>query len=685
MKLFSKSFLCVFWLLILMDCTLYAQVETMSLRAMITQRNPSPTKIYRITDEGKQGDWRYDANDTESEPNIGTVLEPSSRAFRGKYKRVFDYKEGVSIDWFMTSPTAPINEALQYALRTCDRVNFGPKTYQIESITLSPKQLINPKSVRLHFQNTVLQAKNSLNRVKVLQIEDIPFLALTGTITLDGNAKQVKITNPMSQGGEAFLHIIAPTDSPKSRLTIGTITFQNMPMCGINVFVKDELKDKGYDRITAKALREINGFNHLNIQQEGFAIWGVNIRGAHRAIVIDSLVTQQDNEPWGDAPTEKSFYTFTFENQVDPTVHQRKDSLYIKHLYARYPCSLILYTQAVNKVRIDDYVMEGALRKPNVADVLAYPTMLQKGISWIGSKHTWTSYKSPKSSFYVKNLLIKDTNSAFMNLTSLNDMTGLWLNKGISGAVFDKVETDVRLKFYGDGYYFNLPKVPDGRHRVGTFICRIPAKRNYVQPLNADLTINKLHIAKGAGVTFTMENAKIGAITQEEGTKAIFESRENKFKNAATRYNGFIVDACQATHILWKFNWYISQKKLTDSQAITAGERYEFCNFSGNNFVQTQTTIATSDATSVYMTTHRYENETTYRAPIEQFLQFVEFDWKNVKMKLADTSPNDLTRKYLRVGIQQGSLLLPKNEIKRKEGWKVKWQKNSFTNCIIEL
>ncbi|MEZ4903942.1 MAG: hypothetical protein R2822_20440 [Spirosomataceae bacterium] len=454
-------------------------------------------------------------------------------------------------------------------------------------------------------------------------------------------------------------------------------------MCGINIFVHDELKDKGYDRVTVKAFREVNGFNHLNIQQEGFAVWGVNIRGGHRAVLIDSLYAQQDNEPWGDAPIEKSFYTFTFENQVDPAVHQRKDSLYIKHLYARYPCSLVLYTQAVNKVRIDNYVMEGALRKPNKSDTEVYSTMLQKGISWIGSKHTWTSYKTPKSSFYVKKLLIKNTNPAFMNLTSLNDMTGLWLNKGISGAVFDEIETDVRLKLYGDGYYFNLPHVPDGRHLIKRFVCRIPAKRNYVQPLNADLTIHQLHIAQGAGVTFTMENAKIRAISQEEGAYAVFGNRENKFKNVATLYNGFIVEACQATNILWKFNWSISPQKLANEQAITAGERYEFCNFSGNNFVQTQTIINTPDALSVYMTTHRFEHEKRFQEPIEHFLQFVEFDWKKVKMKLADASTNDLTSRYLPVGTRKIALLTPQNKISRNSGWKIKWRSNSFVDCVI--
>jgi hypothetical protein len=295
-----------------------------------------------------------------------------------------------------------------------------------------------------------------------------------------------------------------------------------MPMCGVNVIARNNEQDMGYDRINAQALKEINGFNHLNIQQDDFAAWGMNFRGAHRATTIDTLYAQQDNEPWGDAPIEKSFYTFTFENQVDPTVHKRKDSLYVKNLIAKNPCSLVLYTQAINHVLIDNYLIDGTLRKPNIADTKAYPTMLSKQLSWVGSKHTWTSYKSPNSSFRIKRLLIKNTNPAFMN-NAINDITGLWLNKGITGAVFDEIDTDVRLKFQGDGYYFGFTDVPDGKHRVKKFVCRIPAKRNYVQPFNGDITIDSLYLAKSSGVVMRRSNARIKVIKQENGTKASFE------------------------------------------------------------------------------------------------------------------------------------------------------------------
>ncbi len=498
-----------------------AQTQRMTLRAMLALKKPTIDKVYYITDSDKEGNWRYDAQDTESEPNTGTILASSKRGVLGRFKRVFDIEKGVNIDWFLADEET-INVGLRQAMQVAEQINFGHKTYQIDTLTIRPYMLINVNRLIFNFQNTTLQAQDGLDRIKVIQIEDIVQLIFLGNVILDGNTRKSQIISPLKQGGEAFLQIIAPKNNSKSVLTIGSMSIVNMPMCGVNVITRNNEQDLGYDRITAQALKEINGFNGLNIQQDDFAVWGINFRGAHRAIVIDTLYTQQDNEPWGDASIEKPFYTFTFENQVDPTVHKRKDSLYVKNLIAKNPCSLVFYTQAINHILVDNYLIDGALRKPNVPDTKAYPTMLAKQLSWVGSKHTWTSYKSPNSSFRIKKLLIKNTNPAFMN-NAINDITGLWLNKGITGAIFDEIDTDVRLKFQGDGYYFGFVDVPDGKHHVKKFICRIPAKRNYVQPFNGDITIDSLYLAKSSGVVMRRSNARIKAIKQENGTKASFE------------------------------------------------------------------------------------------------------------------------------------------------------------------
>ncbi len=678
----KSTFFILYSLLLGMSFRGGAQVSSLTLRQLVTLKNPSPNATYRITDAGKQGEWRYDPTDTQSSPNIGTILQSSSREVKGRYKRIYSPSKGVMIEWFMNNTDRSVNEALLYALMACDKINFGAKTYFLQPLIITPKNLFNPKRLTLDFENTTLQTQNGVNQIKILQLEDIPELTLSGSLLLNGNTQNLKIANAKNEAGQAFLQIISPAHQPKSRLSIGSLTFKNMPMCGINIDTRDQVKDIGYDRIQVKAFREINGFNCLNIQEENFAVWGVNVRGAHRAVIIDSLYTQQDQVLWGDAPIEKPFYTFTFENQVDPEVHKRKDSLYIKNIYARFPCSLVFYTQAVNHVRVDNYVIDSALRKPGISDAKAYPTMMNKNLSWVASKHTWTSFKSPKSSFYVKKLLIQNTNPVFMSEAALNDMTGLWLNKGITGAVFDEIETDVRLKFYGDGYYFGFPNVPDGKHRVGKFVCRIPAKKNYVQPLNADLTIKHLHIAKGAGVKFAMGNCKIENITQDKGTVVEFENRENVFKNENTLYNGFIVEACEATDILWKFNWSIQQPQITQNESINTGERYEFKNFSGNNRLQTHTTVVAPDGQSTYMTAYRYDNDPNLRNTVEAFVPFVEFNWKNVKMKLVESSSNDLTRRYLPVASKQ-SLLMNQRKEARTKGWKKTLNPSSFVNCSI--
>jgi hypothetical protein len=663
---FSSLTICL-----LITYNLQAQVVFTTIQKLCTINSPSPTKTYRITDAHKQGDWKYDPDDSYSTSNMATIVV--SKTSKGCFKRIFDTKKGVDIDWFLDESATTINEALMAAMAVSERVNFGSKIYTIAPISIQSNVLFNPKKLILWFNNSVLQAQNNLKKVRVIDLNDIQNLTLGGTLTLDGNASAVSIANPLAEGGEAFLHIIAPVNNPLSKLTVGSITIKNMPMCGVNIFTKNAEQDLGYGRITARALREINGFNHLNIRREDFAVWGINVRGAHKSILIDTLFCQQDNEPWGDSPVEKPFYAFTFENQIDPLVHRRKDSLYVKNIIAKFASSIIFFTQAINHILVDNYLIDSTLKKPNIPDIAAYPTLLQKKISWIGSKHSWTSYKSKKSSFRIRKLTVKDTNPVFMNDNCANDMTALWLNKGIKGAVFDSIETDVRLKFHGDDYYFGYTDVPTGFHSIGTFVSHIAAKANYVQPLNADISIEKLYLAHGTGVTFAMGNCSIKNITQEAGTKGVFESRENYYNKNNSHKNGFSVESCQATDILWKFNWLITNQNTADSSAM--GERYTFKNFSGNNYLQTFTTIINSNGSSTYMTALRYDNEAGLRASMQRFLRFVRFDWQNVTMRLADTSSNDLTQRYFSVT----------NPTARKSdaNQSIILLQSSFTNCKI--
>ena len=150
-------------------------------------------------------------------------------------------------------------------------------------------------------------------------------------------------------------------------------------------------------------------------------------------------------------------------------------------------------------------------------------------------------------------------------------------------------------------------------------------------------------------------------------------------------YNGFIVDKCQATDILWRFNWFVNQKQLTDEATVQAGERYEFKNFMGNNYLESHTTFTASNETSSYVTAYRYDGDATIQRNIEQFLQFVEFNWTNVKMKLIDGAPSNFARRFMPTKYTEKPLLLNLSRKPRPlKGWKMDWKTSVFTQCVIE-
>jgi hypothetical protein len=427
-----------------------------------------------------------------------------------------------NIEDFISANDSTINEPLKRAMLMTEEIDFEANTYLIDTITIRPTDLKNPKRLVLNFDHTVLKTKDGCGQVKIIGFENIETLEINGTLTIDGNVVNNNIINPMKHQGEAFLDILAPFNNSLSLLKIGSITVVNMPVCGVNIRTDNAPKTNGYDLIKIQAIKEINGYNGLNMQIDGWAIWCFRVLGAHRSIVIDTLYANQGREPWGDMAFEKSLYTFTFENQIDPESYTRKDLLHIKNLIGVRLCSMLLYTQAVNHVLIDNYSIDSTLTKPNLPDSLVYPTMLKENLSWIGSKHTWTSYKCEDCSFEIKNTTIKNTNSAFMG-KAINDITGFWLNKGMSGAMFGTIDTDIRVKLYGDGYYFGIDSVPDGHHHINKFVCQIPNKRNYVQPFNGDIVIDTLVLAERSGVIIRKSNALIGYLNRKIGSNASFE------------------------------------------------------------------------------------------------------------------------------------------------------------------
>ena len=232
------------------------QTEITTLRAMVTLKNPSSTISYRVTDMDKTGEWRYDAADDQSVPDVGTILSSTNRNVKGRFKRVFQPEDGVNIDWFINN-SGTINDGLLRALMANEKINFGNKTYQIAAISISPAQLKNSKRAIFNFDNTTLQTQSGFKKVKVISIQDIPVLALLGNLTLDGNTAKSKIINLLTESGEAFLKIVSPSNNPVSKLDIGKITIKNMPMCGITIDTHDNFKDTGYDIVVKQIIIQV--------------------------------------------------------------------------------------------------------------------------------------------------------------------------------------------------------------------------------------------------------------------------------------------------------------------------------------------------------------------------------------------------------------------------------------------
>jgi hypothetical protein len=52
-------------------------------------------------------------------------------------------------------------------------------------------------------------------------------------------------------------------------------------------------------------------------------------------------------------------------------------------------------------------------------------------------------------------------------------------------------------------------------------------------------------------------------------------------------------------------------------------------------------------------------------------------------MKLADSSPNDLTQRYIPFQSNKAGLLNAARKMAPTRGWKKQWQPSSFSKCVI--
>ncbi|TMV52834.1 hypothetical protein FE783_01140 [Paenibacillus mesophilus] len=89
---------------------------------------PAADTVYYVTDAGQEGLFVYDAADTVSADNTGTMLVSASGA---RYRRTFD--EAASVKWFGAKGdgVADDTNAIQLAIDSCSNVYFPPGDYKI--------------------------------------------------------------------------------------------------------------------------------------------------------------------------------------------------------------------------------------------------------------------------------------------------------------------------------------------------------------------------------------------------------------------------------------------------------------------------------------------------------------------------------------------------------------------------
>lgn len=78
-------------------CITIMAIETLSI-ASLRSKTSNTADIYYTTDPGQEGEWYYDATDTTSADNVGTILVGTSAPFM-RFKRIHD-PGWVNVKWF---------------------------------------------------------------------------------------------------------------------------------------------------------------------------------------------------------------------------------------------------------------------------------------------------------------------------------------------------------------------------------------------------------------------------------------------------------------------------------------------------------------------------------------------------------------------------------------------------------
>ncbi|ULL15944.1 right-handed parallel beta-helix repeat-containing protein [Paenibacillus sp. H1-7] len=142
----------------LLDEHLCLAVKLEELRA---ETDPDSTIMYYVTNEGQEGFFRYDPNDSTTPDNTGTVAVSTNGC---RFKRI--YEDTLIVSWFGTKADGVTNDtqALQAALNAASgRKLFIPKQRAGYYLT---GQLFIPGQIAIELEpGTIIQAVDTLSRV----------------------------------------------------------------------------------------------------------------------------------------------------------------------------------------------------------------------------------------------------------------------------------------------------------------------------------------------------------------------------------------------------------------------------------------------------------------------------------------------------------------------------------------
>jgi hypothetical protein len=466
---------------------------------------------------------------------------------------------------FLPKTKSDIKAALEQALTKSDTIYFDKGIYLLSPITIQ-----NRKRLYLKFNETILIAAPGTSAKHLLNIEGVQELTLAGTVTFDGNYPAAKQT-------ENFLQVTAPAADPRSCI-FGDISVKRIALSGILLISADPTV-KGYKKVSINSYTEING---LGCSSPGGRdiMYGFYIRGGHKVISINRILIRNDLSAWTSHDTLVNYKNFTVSAEVDPQNYPRPDSLYIGSL--RATCGMSgFYIQAVSKVHLHEIIFDSTMRKPGVKDELAYKNITYKNYAYF--KASWGAFKTPQAKWKIDRYVIKNTNPFLQR--EANFMMGLWFNTGTYGVVVDTFETDMPFSLGPDGEH---PGVIAGHHTIHTMVLNLPQKPSSMISLGDGLTIGKLVLGKNHELPLALVNCTINEIEQLGDEQVVITMQQmNVFDSLTTETNrGTVINKCKAKNLKWQVYLRANSADYTGNRAPKGGYKYQFRNFSGNNYLQ---------------------------------------------------------------------------------------------------